>query len=56
VFLNAFVKEHENGKKIKQGEEVRTCLKPSWILHLLYLKLKHRKMKMLKLSHNNLEA
>lgn len=29
VFLNAFGKEHENGKKIKQGEEGRTCLKPS---------------------------
>ncbi len=29
VFLNSFVKEHENGKKNKQGEEGRTCLKPS---------------------------
>jgi hypothetical protein len=25
-------------------------------LHLLYLKPKHKKMHMLKLSHNNLEA
>jgi hypothetical protein len=25
IFLNDFVKEHENGKTIKQGEEGRTC-------------------------------